>query len=431
MDYEPDYSTYKTEELIEARRTVDRGKYPNRSQRIDSEISRRIKIKAGAGIESKKSKRKKAFEIPENATELPFEFNGKAMAYFRIWIVNLCLTLITFGIFSAWAKVRKKRYVYSHTRLDGTPFQYLAQPIPILKGRLIAAIGFALYYLATHFFGFLMPYVLGAGLILAPWVIVRSAAFNARYSAFRNMTFHFDGRYFGAAKTIYVWGLVPLFAVGMMFIPSMMTGLKKINIIVGIVFIAIAFSGSVYFPFWMRRFKHFIVTHTAYGNQKGKFSATGGQFFKIYFKAGLFMLGIGILAAIFGGVLTVVMKNKTWGTAVIIPILMYVGYIFSFAYVRANRGNLVWNSIRLGPIRFHSTLNWWELMKLYISNAIGIIFSLGLLIPWAIIRTLKYRIDHLQAIQLGELAQFQGTKMDAVGAAGAETLDFFDVDLSL
>jgi hypothetical protein len=70
--------------------------------------------------------------------ELKLEFTGTGKEYFRIWIVNLFLTLITFGIFSAWAKVRKKLYFYSHTILDGTPFQYLGQPLPILKGRIRA-----------------------------------------------------------------------------------------------------------------------------------------------------------------------------------------------------------------------------------------------------------------------------------------------------
>ena len=51
---------------------------------------------------------------------LSLEFRGDAREYFRIWAVNLCLTLLTFGIFSAWAKVRKKRYFYSNTVLDGT-----------------------------------------------------------------------------------------------------------------------------------------------------------------------------------------------------------------------------------------------------------------------------------------------------------------------
>jgi len=137
-------------------------------------------------------------------------FTGSATEYFRIWIVNVCLTLLTLGIFSAWAKVRKKRYFYSNTQIDGTPFQYLGQPLPILKGRLIAATLFAIWYVATHYVVKLLPVVLIAGFILAPWVIVRAAAFNARYSAFRNMTFRFAGSYWGAAKVFYGWMLVTL-----------------------------------------------------------------------------------------------------------------------------------------------------------------------------------------------------------------------------
>jgi uncharacterized membrane protein YjgN (DUF898 family) len=56
-------------------------------------------------------------------TEHPFEFGGDAREYFRIWIVNLALSVVTLGIFSAWAKVRSERYFYGNTRLDGDPFE--------------------------------------------------------------------------------------------------------------------------------------------------------------------------------------------------------------------------------------------------------------------------------------------------------------------
>src|SRR6266849_2239601 len=90
-----------------------------------------------------------AVRSPENSGQpraLISEFRGCARDYFRIWAVNLCLTLLTAGIFSAWAKVRKKRYFYSNVTLDGTPFQYLGRPVPILKGRVIAVILFSVYY---------------------------------------------------------------------------------------------------------------------------------------------------------------------------------------------------------------------------------------------------------------------------------------------
>jgi len=49
----------------------------------------------------------------------PLSFTGDAREYFNIWIVNIALTILTLGIFSAWAKVRKKRYFYGNTYADG------------------------------------------------------------------------------------------------------------------------------------------------------------------------------------------------------------------------------------------------------------------------------------------------------------------------
>ena len=75
---------------------------------------------------------------------LPFEFRGNGGEYFKIWIVNVLLTLITLGIYSAWATVRNNRYFYSNTFVDDVSFDYLAKPLQILKGRIIAVVLFAL-----------------------------------------------------------------------------------------------------------------------------------------------------------------------------------------------------------------------------------------------------------------------------------------------
>ena len=60
----------------------------------------------------------------EYNTQVPFEFRGNGKAYFRIWVVNLFLSLITLGVYSAWAKVRSNRYFYSHLYMDNTSFEY-------------------------------------------------------------------------------------------------------------------------------------------------------------------------------------------------------------------------------------------------------------------------------------------------------------------
>ncbi|MBI3775628.1 MAG: DUF898 family protein [Gammaproteobacteria bacterium] len=89
---------------------------------------------------------------PAGHRTIPLEFTGNAREYFGIWIVNVFLTLLTLGIYTAWAKVRTKRYFYNNTLFDRTPFDYLANPIAILKGWLIAMAVMVCYTVLTHFY---------------------------------------------------------------------------------------------------------------------------------------------------------------------------------------------------------------------------------------------------------------------------------------
>lgn len=355
---------------------------------------------------------------PPALRELPLEFRGSAREYFRIWAVNLCLTLLTAGVFSAWAKVRKKRYFYAHTRLDGTPFQYLGEPLLILKGRLIAVALFVGYYATSRFFTVLLPFILVIGLALAPWVIARSAAFNARYSAYRNIRFAFDGNYLGAAFAIYWLGLIPLLAA------SIALEWWRSVPLAGIAFLVFALC----FPWWLARLKRFLVRRSSYGGRYGELDVTGGAFFKVYFVGGLIISAIGTLAGmVFYKMFSLENAVAAYGAT----LAAYAGYVLGFAYIQANLANLVWNHARLGPLRFRSTLRARGLARLYFTNALAILGSLGLATPWAVIRTLKYRADNFRVALHGDLAEFEGRGAIGVAAAGAEIGEMFDLDISL
>jgi uncharacterized membrane protein YjgN (DUF898 family) len=362
--------------------------------------------------------------------ELPLKFAGSTTEYFRIWIVNMCLTLFTLGIFSAWAKVRKKRYFYSHTMLDGTPFQYLGRPIPILKGRLIAAVLLVTWYAATNFVTQLIPVVLIIAFILAPWVVVRSAAFNARYSAFRNMTFEFDGTYKSGAKVIYGWTipLVVVLAVGLSLVYFASSGSNPGRIGIGV--IAVLVVAGVAYALWQQRVKRYMVAQTSFGGVHGEFGATAGQFFRTYAVATLAAgIGGGILVGLSMSLATTRLDKSTM--AIVMTVIGYAVYVSAYAYVRTRITNLVWSNTRLGPLRFRSFLRVRELFGLYVTNAIAILASAGLLIPWATVRTLKYRIEHLAITTDGDLHEFQGTGIANAQAVGAEVSDLFDFDMSI
>src|SRR5438876_12398000 len=93
--------------------------------------------------------RSKGGVMHDQAT-VAFKFNGRAGEYFAIWIVNLCLSVVTLGIYSAWAKVRRKRYFYGCTQLEGSAFEYVGNPVAILKGRILVVLVFAAYSLSQQ-----------------------------------------------------------------------------------------------------------------------------------------------------------------------------------------------------------------------------------------------------------------------------------------
>ena len=51
-----------------------------------------------------------------------FSFTGTGKEYFKIWIVNILLSIVTLGIYSAWAKVRTEKYLHGNTFLNGSSF---------------------------------------------------------------------------------------------------------------------------------------------------------------------------------------------------------------------------------------------------------------------------------------------------------------------
>jgi uncharacterized membrane protein YjgN (DUF898 family) len=333
---------------------------------------------------------------------LSFEFKGDTREYFRIWIVNLALTLVTLGLFSAWAKVRKKRYLYSHTLLDGTPFQYLGKPIPILKGRLLATVLALTWYFVFNFEGRLIAPLLLVAVGLLPWIIVRSAAFNARYSAYRNMTFHFSGSYGAFVTTL----------LGPLLLCLVTCGLS--------------------YPWLRAAFNRYMISRTSFGGADGQLSRQGGEFAGAYLVSGLGMAALAAGVAIFMGIGQPLLPGG-FDPRVLQQITMatYAAYFVVFVFLKARITNLVWSGTRLGGVRFDSSLAFGPLFWLYLSNSVAVIATAGLLTPWAVMRVAKYRAAHFEVWLEGSLEEFEGSDTSTVRAAGAEVGEMFDLDVAL
>lgn len=332
------------------------------------------------------------------------EFGGSAAEYFRIWIVNLFFTLVTLGIYSAWAKVRKKRYFYGATRFDGDSFDYFARPKAILKGRIVAVVLFLIYAFAIELFP-QARYALWALLAGAlPWLVVRAFSFNARNSAYRGLRFDFS-----ASAKEAAW-----FCVRMIAVLILTTGLA--------------------FPWVMARYKAFVVSHHAFGATRFGCELPARAFFGIYIRGGLMLFALLVpLFALMGYAFSRqdLPEYVAWAAYVLPIVAVYAAYTVVYAYTNARATNLQWNST-FGPgVRFSSTLGALKLARLYLGNIVAVGCTAGLLIPWAVIRTLRYRFENFAMVLEGNLVHEANPALARVGAIGQEMGDIFNLDLGL
>jgi uncharacterized membrane protein YjgN (DUF898 family) len=339
----------------------------------------------------------------DDAAVLPFRFSGRSGEYFRIWIVNLALTIVTLGVYSAWAKVRSERYFYGNTSVGGTPFEYLADPIAILKGRAIAAVLLLLYVGSAQISPFLNLGVVLVLMLLFPWMLSRSLAFRARYSAWRSIRFGFDGTY-GQAFKYYI-----LFPIGSLF------------------------TLYLVFPLVARLQTEWMASQHRYGGTRLTFSSEAAQFYAIYVLATASALGLTFAIAMLLGSFLIGGHSSPDQLRTHMLIVTGVIYVLMFAvgvYIRAATANLLFNGIEVGGCRFKSTISGWEMAWIFLSNTVAIIFSLGLLYPWARIRVAQYRADHLSFLPSGNPDQFFAEAASSAPAFGSEAADLFDVDIS-
>ncbi len=375
---------------------------------------------------------------PASAESHPFQFTGTTGGFFAIWIVNLFLTIITLGLYSPWATVRKKRYFYGHTWVADANFEYHGNPVAILKGRLIAVAAFAAYSGVGHF----MPKVAAALALMlfaaAPWFIARSMAFSAFNSSYRNIRFRFHATYMDVLKAIWPVALVLVFS---LLMPAFdQTGKEPPPTLFWVILSLQMLTIVAVYPYAIGSLKKLHVNHSQFGTASFSTAVGLGAFYKIYFLMVLLAVGAvfvaGIFAAIIVGAVAAAGASLATSSAVLIPIIVIVGYFgmgsLMLAYTKSRTGNLIFNNTHLeGQVSFISNLKLRKLAWMYLVNMFAILFSLGLAIPWAVIRVVRYRADCLQLQSVASLDNFISGVNAQVGATGEELGEFFNVDLSL
>jgi uncharacterized membrane protein YjgN (DUF898 family) len=376
---------------------------------------------------------------------LALKFNGSAGEYFRIWIVNIALTILTLGIYGAWAKVRTRRYFYSNTLLDGQPFDYTAKPGTILMGHLIIGGALLLMNISSKFSPMIGYLISVAAWSCVPFLLYKAHRFKAKTAMYRNIHFRFLGTPTEAYKA---YAFIPIAVVLSLLVaipalrssqdgaqaftaPNMM--LAGIMILGGLL-LAASFP---YFVFLQKRYLH---QNLAYGKTTSAFSGVGRRFYGIYTRASLMMLGVAVAAGVLVAILIPMMIGmagaegqgvKAWVFGVGLIFYVVFGSVFLLVqqYIYASTFNYAWGNTRIGAITLNVSLEAKSLAWIRFTNVLAIIFSLGFLAPWAKIRRARYILPRTTVILPGDMDAFEAAKSYEAGAAGDTAADFFDWDI--
>ncbi|MDX1451944.1 MAG: YjgN family protein [Oleiphilaceae bacterium] len=379
----------------------------------------------------------------------PVRFHGRTGEYFGIWIVNILLSIVTLGIYSAWAKVRTKRYFYGNTELAGDRFDYLATPLQILIGRVISIAILLAWFWLNSFEPVAALVILFLFFALFPILMVRNLRFDMRMTLFRNVRFDFDQAYWEA----YIAYLIkPIGAYIAMFIALFVVVFASefspaVGGLLGVV--AICVGGPYLFGWVTKGMSQFVVDHLRYGERAFSAQLRSDVYAMIAVKTMLFAIAVFVL--VFGGGALV-----AWGLGVDEMIVnslanfsepeaatqlgmdFFVGMVLFYAlfglasflvhgYYAALARNYLFSRTSLGDdLQLSSSMGPIAFGVLEFTNLLGVLFTLGLAQPWAKIRKARFLCNatyvegDLEALRVRDTA---GTQDSAVADELTQALD--------
>lgn len=367
-----------------------------------------------------------AAPAPEDtaAQALGFRFSGSGREYFRIWVVNLLLSLASFGIYSAWAKVRRLQYFDRNTELAGARFDFHGKPGAILRGRVLA-----LALLAAYHYAFGISIAAGVVTIAVlfvslPFLMRGALRFRLGNTTYRGLRFHFSGAV-GQAYAVY---LAPI---AIFLLPGMLVAVYGETPWVTVVWLLYLAWPAMYA--WM---KHYQFGHVMYGDQASANEPTVFEFFGVYV-AGL-LLAAAFVAALFFAALVLTPLDKLLPKAMAGMLLgltamlggAVMAYVLLGPYQQVRVFNLALRNTTFPGVRLVSTLSARAFARLQLKNLVLTLLTLGLYRPFAVVSAYRYRLAHLKLEAEGGFDHVVSRAASRGGAAGDGAADFLGVDLS-
>ncbi len=331
-------------------------------------------------------------------------FRGSGGTLLGMQIVNVCLTLITLGVYHFWGKAKIRRYLFSHTAFGSDRFAYHGTGKELYQGFIKAMLVFGLPYVslgAAHSFLDLPRWVdllsqTLAGLILflyVPIAIVNARRYRCTRTSWRGIRFSFRGRTKDFLK-LYVrgWGLTVL-------------------------------TLGTYYPYFQTQRQAFLHTQTFFGNQRFGFTGHGSGImlpFAVTLVSTYVVLGLCGLALAF-------QLTNAGLTLLLIPFLLGPLWI----WLLGQKQKYFWDHTTFGEARFSSSITWQKLFTLYLGNIGLLLVTMGWAWPWVTVRNARFFIGTLSLqgpVDLDRVLQ-DSTVSSVTGEGLSNLLDTgFDMD---
>ena len=365
-------------------------------------------IRAPVGSDAGREPTDAAEPIPDPA---PIRFTGRATEYFGIWLANIVLGILTLGIYSAWAKVRRSRYFLGNTIVLGDRLEYHATGMMLLKGRLITVAVLSVY-VGIGFVSPMAQIIVGIALVpMYPWIINLALRFNARMTSWRNVRLDWHGEYLGVAKVYLLWPLAAVATLGVLT------------------------------PMATRAGREYLVNHHALGQER--FHAKTPL--RPYCLAFLWTL-------VFGAVVLTVLSvpvvaafihfDDEINASLNAHTLPWVGYLASLApflaivsatlYFRILVRNIVLSATTLGHAAgFRCRLSPLRYLWIAFSNIVASVLTAFLLHPWTQIRIYRYQAEGITVRPLVPVTTFLDTERRSGRAVGEEFGEMQDIGIGI
>jgi len=401
---------------------------------------------------------------PQTIDAHPLAFTGGGGEYFRVWIVNVLLSIVTLGLYTPWARRRTAQYFYGHTQVAGSPLEFTAPQGKMVKGFVLLTMIMLAYNIAANSGqDTAVALFLLAGALLAPYIWASAMRFRLASTRWRGLRLQFAASWrevYTASWPVFalalVWmgvvfglqALAPEAAAAVQALAGDKPSLSMPRItapMVGLVLLGLVLSVLCFIRLEYN-YKSLLVLRAHLGTEPGRWKPVYTDFVRVWLATVavflLCVLGIAVVVAALTGGSAMMLKgigsrSAQWIFLVVIAgmvvlfFLLFLASTPALAYREARMFQLLWNNIGLGQVaRFKCDLGTRSYVGLRIRNLLFTLLTLGLYRPFARVSEYRMKLESVTLHVKGGVDQVTGAlARQQEGGLGDALADAAGLDL--